>query len=169
MQSEHLIILVGVIIGFALLTFFIDKALRRAHDRGFIDGNTAGTIYSQDRFNVLNADLAALATRRERERKGFLETIEAKNQAIKELKEQLELTAAGTLTQEDIQVLINTATTLDVAHKFWLPIKGTEPWRARAATQLGQLNKIANRILESIRAQHPALQTAPAIQPGEAA
>jgi len=169
MQAEHLIILVGVIIGFGLLTFFIDKALKRAHDRGFIDGNTAGTIHSQDRFNALSADLAALATRRERERKGFLETIESKNQAIKELKEQLEFTAAGTLTQEDIQVLINTATTLDVAHKFWIPIKGTEPWRDRAATQLSQLNKIANRILESIRTKHPVLPTTPAVQPGEAA
>lgn len=169
MQAQHLIILVGVIIGFGLLTFFIDKALRRAHDRGFIDGNAAGITNSQARFNALNADLATLATRRERERKGFLETIESKNQAIKELKEQLGLTAAGTLTKEDIQVLINTASTLEIAHKFWLPIKGTEPWRARAATQLGQLNKIANRILESIRAQHPTLPTTPAIQPGEAA
>lgn len=169
MQAQHLIILLGVIIGFGLLTFFIDKALRRAHDRGFIDGNATGITDSQGRLNALNADLAEFANRRERERKGFLETIESKNQAIKELMEQLEVAAAGTLTKEDIQVLMNTATTLDAAHKFWLPIKGTEPWRARAATQLGQLNKIAHRILESISAQHPALPAAPAIQPGKAA
>lgn len=169
MQAQHLIIFVGVIIGFGGLTFFIDKALRRAHDRGLIDGNAAGVTNSQARLNALNADLADLANRRERERKSFLETIESKNQTIKELEEQLGFAAAGTLTKEDIQVLMNTATTLDAAHKFWLPIKGTEPWRARAATQLGQLNKIANRILESIRAQHPALPAAPAIQPGEAA
>lgn len=82
MQAQHLIILVGVIIGFGMLTFFIDKALRRAHDRGFIDGNAAGITDSQARFNALNADLAELANRRERERKGFLETIESKNQVI---------------------------------------------------------------------------------------
>lgn len=169
MQAQHLIILVGVIIGFALLTFFIDKAFKRAHSRGFIDGNAAGITDSIARLNALNSDLAALATRRERERKGFLETIESKNQAVNELQEQLGFAKAGTLSRDDIQLLLDIATTLSVAHKFWLPIQGTEPWRARAATQLTQLNKIANRILESIRAQHPAPPTSPAMQSGEAA
>ena len=169
MQAQHLIILVGVIIGFGLLTFFVDKALRRAHDRGFIAGNTAGVTDSQGRLNALNADLAEFANRCERERKGFLETIESKNQVINEQQEQLDFAKAGTLSKDDLQLLLDIATTLTVAHKFWLPIQVTEPWRARATIQLTQLSKIANRILESIRAQHPAQPDAPTIQPGEAA
>lgn len=147
MQPQHFVILISAAVGFALLTLFITKAIKRALSRAYDSGKYAGAADSDDRLNVLNDDLASLATRRTRERKGFLETIELKNQIIQDLQKQVDSSAACNLTKADLQVLIDTAATLGLAHKTWLPIKGTEPWRARAAAQLELLNGIAHRIL----------------------
>ncbi|RMT30926.1 hypothetical protein ALP50_03591 [Pseudomonas syringae pv. spinaceae] len=80
-----------------------------------------------------------------------MHTIELKNLTIRQLEDQLKTASAGSLTKADLQVLSDTATTLGLAYKTWTPIKGTEPWRARAAMQLEQLNSIALRILGEIR------------------
>ncbi|WP_268800660.1 hypothetical protein [Pseudomonas huanghezhanensis] len=92
-----------------------------------------------------------LARRRERDRRGFLHTIELKNLRIRQLEEQLNAGYTGSLTTADLQVLSDTAITLGLAHKTWVHIKGTEPWRTRATTQLEQLNSIVLRILGEIR------------------
>ncbi|MCJ2374837.1 hypothetical protein [Pseudomonas sp. RGM 3321] len=102
-------------------------------------------------MDALNADIAMLARRRERDRKGFLHTIELKNLAIRQLEEQSNSGSTGSLTKADLQVMSDTAITLGLAHKTWVHIKGTEPWRTRAATQLEQLNSIVLRILGEIR------------------
>jgi len=170
MQKEHYIILIGVIIGFALLAFFINKAIKRSLRNAYAVGKTAGIADSSARLNALNEDLASLAFRRIRERKGFLETIELKNGIITDLQKQVDASGAGSLTRADLEVLIDTAETLGMAHKTWLPIKGTEPWRARAAAQLELLNGIARRILGEIRTTDtPATPAVEPSLPGEAA
>lgn len=170
MQAQHFVILIGIILGGTLLIHFITKAIKRELRKAYAAGKSAGVADSSIRMNALNADLASLASRRTRERKGFLETIEFKNHIFQDLQRQLDASAASTLNKADLQVLVDTAATLSLAHKTWLPVKGTEPWRARAATQMEQLNGIAHRILGAIRAGSPAALTAsPAVLPGEAA
>ncbi|MFA0999372.1 MULTISPECIES: hypothetical protein [Pseudomonas syringae group] len=151
MQAQHIITLVGLAACFLLLTVFIRRAIKRAVGRSYWAGKSAGIADSKARMDALNADIAMLARRRDRDRKGFLHTIELKNLTITQLEDQLKTGSSGSLTKADLQVLSNTATTLGLAHKTWTPIKGTEPWRARAAMQLEQLNSIVLRILGEIR------------------
>jgi len=170
MQTEHYVILVGVITGFTLLALFINKAMKRSLGNAYSAGKSAGIADSSARMNALNEDLASLALRRTNERKSFLETIELKNHIIQSLQKQMDNSSAGTLTKADLQVLIDTAETLGMAHKTWLPIKGTEPWRARAAAQLELLNGIAQRILGEIRKSGVAVTSSDhSAQPGKAA
>ncbi|MEE4092020.1 hypothetical protein V2I59_00575 [Pseudomonas viridiflava] len=158
MQAQHIIILTGLVVCFLLLTVFVERAIKRALRRSYWAGKSAGVADSSTRLDALNADIAMLARRRERERRGFLQSIEIKNLTIKDLEARLKDSPTCVLTQADMQVLLDTATTLDLAHKTWTPMKGTEPWRARAASQLAHLEGIAHRILAGIRPtdRHPA-------------
>ncbi|WP_024674103.1 hypothetical protein [Pseudomonas syringae] len=151
MQAQHIIILVGIGVCFLLLTVFIERAIKRAIRRSYLAGKSAGIADSSARIDALNADIAMLARRRERERKGLLHTIELKNLTLRQLEEQLNADSTGSLTKADLQVLSDTAITLGLAHKTWVHVKGTEPWRTRATTQLEQLNAIVLRILGEIR------------------
>lgn len=151
MQAQHIIILTGLTICFLLLTLFIERAIKRALRRSYLAGKSAGIADSNARMDALNADIAMLARRRERDRKGFLQTIELKNLSISQLEGQLNAGYTGSLTKADLQVLSDTAITLGLAHKTWVHIKGTEPWRTRATTQLEQLNAMVLRILGEIR------------------
>lgn len=151
MQAQHIIILTGLVVCFLLLTLFVERAIKRALRRSYWAGKSAGVADSSARLDALNADIAMLARRRERERRGFLQSIEIKNLTIRELEAQLTNSPTCLLTQADMQVLLDTATTLDLAHKTWTPMKGTEPWRARAASQLAHLEGIAHRILAETR------------------
>ncbi|WP_110951289.1 hypothetical protein [Pseudomonas bohemica] len=56
------------------------------------------------------------------------------------------LSEHNALQQADLQTLIDVSTTLHVAHKFWTPITGTEPYRRRVVEHLKALNRIATRI-----------------------
>ena len=151
MHAQHIIILVGLAACFLLLTVFIQRAIKRVLRRSYWAGKSAGIADSSARMDALNADIATLARRRERDRKGFLHTIELKNLNIRHLEEQLNARSTGSLTKADLQVLSDTAITLGLAHKTWVHIKGTEPWRTRATTQLEQLNAMVLRILGEIR------------------
>ncbi|WP_122585053.1 hypothetical protein [Pseudomonas viridiflava] len=151
MQAQHIIILTGLVVCFLLLTLFVERAIKRALRRSYWAGKSAGVADSSARLDALNADIAMLARRRERERRGFLQSIEIKNLTIRDLEARLTNSPTRLLTQADMQVLLDTATTLDLAHKTWTPMKGTEPWRARAASQLAHLEGIAHRILAGIR------------------
>ncbi|MCJ8177338.1 hypothetical protein MRS45_14665 [Pseudomonas viridiflava] len=147
MQAQHIIILTGLVVCFLLLTVFVERAIKRALRRSYWAGKSAGVADSSARLDALNADIAMLARRRERERRGFLHSMEIKNLTIRDLEERLANSPTLRPTQADIQVLLDTATTLDLAHKTWTPMKGTEPWRARAASQLAYLEGLAHRIL----------------------
>lgn len=151
MQAQHIIILTGLTICFLILTLFIERAIKRALRRSYWAGKSAGIADSNARMDALNADIAMFARSRERDRKGFLQTIELKNLSIRQLEEQLNAGYTGSLTKADLQVLSDIAITLGLAHKTWVHIKGTEPWRTRATTQLEQLNSIVLRILGEIR------------------
>ncbi|VVN71236.1 hypothetical protein PS689_00437 [Pseudomonas fluorescens] len=151
MQAQHIIILVGIGVCFLLLTVFIERAIKRALRRSYLAGKSAGIADSSARIDALNADIATLALRREYDCKGHLHAFELKNHIIRRLREQLKAGSTGSLTKADLQVLSDTAITLGLAHKTWVHIKGTEPWRTRATTQLEQLNSIVLRILGETR------------------
>lgn len=159
MNAENLIALTGLVVGFTLLTYFVRRTLDRIRTHSYTTGKSAGWAESEEH-------LVTLAIRRERERKSAQETIDNKNQYISSLQDQLSKTPRNALTKEDLQVLIDTAHTLGMAHRTWHSIKGTEPWQARARTQLEALNNIAQRILaEAQKTETPAT---PAM-PGDAA
>lgn len=165
MQAQHIIILTGLIVGFVLLTVFVERAIKRALRRSYWAGKSAGVADSSARLDALNADIARLARRRERERRGFLQSMEIKNLTIRDLEARLTNSPICPLTPADLQVLLDTATTLDLAHKTWTPMKGTEPWRTRAASQLAHLEGIAHRMVVDIRAtDRPPVATAEAAQ-----
>ncbi|PBP70579.1 hypothetical protein CCL15_13615 [Pseudomonas syringae] len=147
MQAQHIIILVGTGVCFLLLTVFIARAIKRAICRSYLAGKSAGIADSRARIDALNADIAVLA----RDRETLLLTIELKDLAIRHLEEQLGTGGTGPLTKADLQVMSDTAITLGLAHKTWVHIKGTEPWRTRATTQLEHLNAIVLRILGEVR------------------
>lgn len=111
--------------------------------------------------------LLAVFIKRASERETLLLTIEFKNLAVRHLEEQLNSGSTGSLTKADLQVLSDTAITLGLAHKTWVHIKGTEPWRTRATIQLEQLNAIVVRILGEIRSNDKATDSP--IEVGEAA
>ncbi|WP_122582032.1 hypothetical protein [Pseudomonas viridiflava] len=160
MQAQHIIILTGLVVCFLLLTVFVERAIKRALRRSYWAGKSAGVADSSARLDALNADIAMLARRRERERRGFLQSIEIKNLAIRDLEARLTNSPTCLLTQADMQVLLDTATTLNLAHRTWVPMKGTEPWRVRAASQLIHLESIAHRIHAKTRlAERPAVAT----------
>lgn len=167
MQAQHIIILVGLAACFLLLTVFIRRAIKRALRRSYWAGKSAGIADTSARMDALNADIAMLARRRERDRKGFMHTIELKNLAIRNLEEQSNSGSTGSLTKADLQVMSDTAITLGLAHKTWVHIKGTEPWRTRATTQLQELNAIVLRILGEIRDSNKPTESP--IDVGEAA
>lgn len=56
------------------------------------------------------------------------------------------LSAHNALQQQDLQTLVDISSTLNVAHKFWLPITGTEPYRRRVVEHMAALSKIATRV-----------------------
>ncbi|KPY05801.1 hypothetical protein ALO61_102333 [Pseudomonas savastanoi pv. nerii] len=163
MQAQHIIILVGIGVCFLLLTVFIVRAIKRAIRRSYLAGKSAGIANSSARIDTLNADIAMLASDREH----LLLSIELKDLAIEHLKEQLSSGNTSSLTKADLQVMSDTAITLGLAHKTWVHVKGTEPWRTRATTQLQQLNAIVLRILGEIRDSNKPTESP--IDVGEAA
>lgn len=50
------------------------------------------------------------------------------------------------LIVNDLQTLNDISETLQLAHRFWLPIQGTQPHRKRVVDQLDAIRKIALRI-----------------------
>ncbi|KTB97348.1 hypothetical protein [Pseudomonas sp. ICMP 10191] len=163
MQAQHIIILVGIGVCFLLLTVFIVRAIKRAIRRSYLAGKSAGIADSSARIDTLNAAIAML----ESDREHLLLSIELKDLAIKHLKEQLSSGNTNSLTKADLQVMSDTAITLGLAHKTWVHVKGTEPWRTRATTQLQQLNAIVLRILGEIRDSNKPTESP--IDVGEAA
>lgn len=151
MHAQHIITLTGSAICFLLLSAFVGRAVKRALRRSYSAGKTAGVADSSARLDALNADIAMLTRRRERERKGFLNCIELKNLTIRDFEERLTDSPTCLLTHADMQVLLDTATTLDLAYKTWTQMKGTEPWRARAASQHAHLKGIAGLDTARIR------------------
>jgi hypothetical protein len=61
-----------------------------------------------------------------------------------------QLSDHNAIQRGDLQTLIDVSTTLHVAHKFWTPITGTEPYRRRVVEHLEALNRIATRIQEPV-------------------
>lgn len=123
MQAQHIITLVGLAACFLLLTVFIRRAIKRALRRSYWAGKSAGIADSSARMDALNADIAMLARRRERDRKGFLHTIELKNLAIRQLEEQSNSGSTGSLSSAGEPA--PTITTKDRLALVTVMVKGT--------------------------------------------
>lgn len=65
------------------------------------------------------------------------------------------LSVHNALQQEDLQTLIAISTTLNVAHKYWLQLPGTEPYRRRVVDHMNALSRIATRVKEQDKTRSP--------------
>lgn len=155
MKTEHIAILIGLIFGFILFTFFVRRALTRALGDGFDLGKTAGVVEQAERYNALNNTLGDASRQFERERISMLDTIRIKNQVITSLTGQLHDAENCALSKQDLQALRNVAETLGLALRTWAALPGSEPHQARAKAQVEQLNVMANRVLSGL-AKRPA-------------
>lgn len=150
MQLTHLTIgllglaLIGSLIHFSLRALSVDRA------RQYAAGKQAAIADNNARINALNTDLASIALQGERDKKSFLDVVNRKDRLIESLQRQA---AAHTLSDGDVQTFLDIVQTLSVAHKTWLPMTGTEPWRMRAKAQVEALNQIANRLIKSLETE----------------
>lgn len=53
MQAQHIIILTGLIVGFLLLTVFVERAIKRALHRSYWAGKSAGSRHEYWKANSL--------------------------------------------------------------------------------------------------------------------
>ncbi|EGH70665.1 hypothetical protein [Pseudomonas syringae] len=59
MQAQHIIILTGMIVGFQLLTVFVERAIKRALCRSFRTGQPAGVTLKN--ISSMNLDLSVIS------------------------------------------------------------------------------------------------------------
>ena len=152
MQTEHIIALGGLILGFPLLTYFVRRAITRAFSDGYNQGKAAVAEGHDQALIELGTELEWNYSK---ERQRLCDTISTKDLAISHLTDQLRSTEACALS--DLQVLTSVAGTLDLAYRTWSPIRGTEPHQARTKQQLQQITDIINRILAGIGKVKPAV------------
>ncbi|WP_122604274.1 hypothetical protein [Pseudomonas viridiflava] len=168
MQAQHIIILAGLVVCFLLLTLFVERAIKRALRRSYWARKSAGVAHSSARLNALNADIAMLARRRERERRGFINSLELKKLAIREFDAQLTNSHICKQSQAEVQIFFETATTLDLAEKSCKSTKPAEQCRARASAGTASWNRVEKRNHDQVRATKVNLTTGPN-RSGEAA
>lgn len=147
MTAQNFLLMIGLIISTATLAYFIRQAIRRNRAHAF---DAADREYRNQITDLLN-DLAAVRQARQDEQQRFASNMQRYASEVYALR-------TASLTTRDLQTLLDILATLDMAHQTWLPIKGTEPWRARTAAQIKQLNVIATRIYDSINGTSPAAQ-----------
>lgn len=154
MKAEFFIILIGLIISAASLTHFIRRAITHSAKSAMVQ---ASIIY-QDKIDQLIDQINELTHLRKLDQLRFEDENQRATQELDELRKFKRESSTATLTKRDMQTLFDIVETLDMAHKTWLPVRGTEPWRAKAAAQVKQINILANRVLDSIRGeQSPVL------------
>lgn len=61
MQAQHIIILTGLVVGFLLLTVFVERAIKRALRRSFQRGQPAGVTLKN--ISSINFDLSDISHR----------------------------------------------------------------------------------------------------------
>jgi hypothetical protein len=139
MQTQHLIIAAGLVIGLLLMAYFIRKAVLRAlvssYTRGLDERNALHSL----RIEALNHDIADL-NRLHR----------ADQNRLTELARQARAIRATPFLKSDHLTLLEIATTLRLAKDTWDAFPGTETYRVKAINQAHFVGAMAYRVLDSI-------------------
>jgi hypothetical protein len=147
MSAEHFITLAGLIITTGLLTHFIRRAITRSANNALAQ---ASSIY-RDQIDQLGAQLRNQAHLRRLDQLRTEEEHQRITLELDDLRKFKRESSTATLTKQDMQIFLDIVATLDMAHKTWLPMRGTDPWRAKAAAQIKSINMLANRVLDSLQ------------------
>ena len=140
MQTQHLIITVGLVIGLLLIAYFIRKAVLKAFANLEASHNLA---QAEDRYRIkaLNQDIIRLNSIRETQ--GY---------ELQAFHEKALFLKATPFTMTDHQTLMDIAHMLHLAHDTWKAIPGTETTQAKAATLIKQAQTLAYRTFSHVTA-----------------
>jgi hypothetical protein len=164
MSAEHFVTLAGLIITAGLLTHLIRRAISRNANNALVQASS--TYRAQ--IDQLGAQLHNQAHLQRLDQLRTEEEHQRITLELDDLRKFKRETSTATLTKQDMQTLLDIVATLDMAHQTWLPMRGTEPWRAKAAAQIKSINTLANRVLDSLHsASRPVVVDQG--QPGKAA
>lgn len=140
MHSTQLtIIVIGMLLGFFAIAYYIRKAVFRALERSYLRGLKIGRTSQLWKLEALDLDLHQAQADRQAE-KTRLESV------ISEYQVRL----APPVTQADHQLLLEIAITLDLAQKTWQPMKGSQPVQVRTTAQIQKLGHLSDRILQMV-------------------
>lgn len=164
MTAEHFIILIGLIITTTLLTHFIRRIITRNAAKA---QEQASSIYLAQ-MEEMDKEITELVHLRQLDKVRFDAERQRTAQEMDDLRKFKRESSTATLTKQDMRTLQAIVGTLAMAHETWLPMRGTDPWRAKATAQIKSINTLANRVLDSLHgATEPVVIEQP--QAGEAA
>ncbi len=152
MQTEHIIVLGGLILGFAALTYALFHAITTAHRRGREAGIKETTANLEP---LIKSQKNAIATAWQQTSR-LDEQLALAQTELEQLRTAKRLAVA--LTPGDIGLLIQTANTIDLAQRTWAPIKGAEPMARKASALHAKLSTLNSRL--SAAATHAAQEQA---------
>lgn len=163
MHAQHYTLALGVawIFTLAILPYLFAKARQRAYYRGHADGLEQRDAMAWKRLQDQDRALAQRAIDRETEQRQFLQKKAAMQGMIDELSARVRAYTGLAVTPQDHQLLTNAAETLDLSHRTFNAIKGTEAWRERTSSEAHGLRKLAELM-------HAEIRQKAAIPPAEA-
>lgn len=151
MHSQHItIIVVGMILGFIALAYFVRRALQRAETRAHVAARNTWGTYRDKQVAALNTDLTNLTKKHKREKSELVQTLAETQQRLTEQDGLLLQVKSSPLTADDHQTLIAIARTLDLALQTWTPLKGTELVQAKARAQQQKLFQLTARVRDMV-------------------
>jgi hypothetical protein len=150
MSAEHFVILIGLIVATTLITQFVRRTIR-CNDAEARE--QASSIYVAQ-MEEMDKEITELVHLRQLDKVRFDAERQRTAQEMDELRKFKRESSTATLTKQDMRTLKDIVATLDMAHQTWLPMRGTDPWRAKAAAQVKSINILANRVLDSLQSEN---------------
>ena len=157
MQAQHYTLAAGIalILTLVVANYLFARTRARAYEHGRADGVAEGLelrdATAWKRLQDQDRALEQRAIDREKEQRQFLQTKAAMQGTINELSERVRAYTGLAVTPQDHQLLTDAAETLDLAHRTFSAIKGTETWQARTSSEASGLRKLAELMHAEIR------------------
>lgn len=165
MQAQHytLALAVAWIATLTFLPMLFALARKRAFDLGHATGLEMRDAVNWRRLQALDNTLSERAVSREQEQRQFMQTKAALQGRINELEERVMSYTGLAVTANDLTLVNNAAETLDLAHRTFNAIKGTEAWRARSFSEASGLRRLAELMHVEIRQKTAASGAKPEV------
>lgn len=161
MQAQHYTLAAGIalILTLVVANYLFARTRARAYEHGRADGVAEGLeqrdAMAWKRLQDQGRALEQRAIDREKEQRQFLQTKAAMQATIDELSARVMAYTGLAVTPQDHQLLTETAATLDLAHRTFKAIKGTEVWQERTLNEAQGLRKLAELVHAEIRQKAP--------------